>query len=63
MDGETGEANARQWRYWNEIVGPRWVASPGFRERRNKESLALLLGAWGLPAAKAFWRSAVESVR
>ena len=29
--------------YWNTVAGPRWVASPGFRERRNQESLALLL--------------------
>jgi ubiquinone/menaquinone biosynthesis C-methylase UbiE len=27
----------------NTTAGPRWVASPGFRERRNQESLALLL--------------------
>jgi len=38
-----GDPNEAQRRYWNEIAGPRWVASPGFRERRNQESLALLL--------------------
>ena len=53
MDGETGEANARQRRYWNEIAGPRWVASPGFRERRNQESLALLLGRLGLTGGES----------
>jgi SAM-dependent methyltransferase len=29
--------------YWNTVAGPRWVAGQGFRERRNQESLALLL--------------------
>ena len=53
MDGETGEANARQRRYWNEIAGPRWVAAPGFRERRNQESLALLLGRLGLTGGES----------
>ena len=48
MPGETADANARQRRYWNEIAGPRWVAAPGFRERRNQESLALLLARLGL---------------
>src|SRR5205807_1801461 len=37
------DANAAQRRYWNTVAGPRWVASPGFRERRNQESLVLLL--------------------
>ena len=53
MDGETGEANARQRRYWNEIAGPRWVAAPGFRERRNQESLALLLARLGLTGGES----------
>jgi SAM-dependent methyltransferase len=35
--------NDAQRRYWNEVAGPRWVAGQGFRERRNQESLALLL--------------------
>jgi ubiquinone/menaquinone biosynthesis C-methylase UbiE len=43
MAGEALDANAAQCRYWNTVAGPRWVASPGFRERRNQESLALLL--------------------
>jgi len=43
MAGEALDANAAQRRYWNTVAGPRWVASPGFRERRNQESLALLL--------------------
>src|SRR5437868_7748922 len=42
------DANAAQRRYWNTVAGPRWVASPGFRERRNQESLALLLARLGL---------------
>ncbi|HJU16451.1 MAG TPA: methyltransferase domain-containing protein [Stellaceae bacterium] len=37
------DANAAQRRYWNTVAGPRWVAAPEFRERRNQESLALLL--------------------
>jgi SAM-dependent methyltransferase len=37
------EANDAQRRYWNEVAGPRWVAGQGFRERRNEESLGLLL--------------------
>jgi SAM-dependent methyltransferase len=37
------EANDAQRRYWNKVAGPRWVAGQGFRERRNQESLALLL--------------------
>ncbi len=37
------DANEAQRRYWNEVAGPRWVAGQGFRERRNLESLALLL--------------------
>jgi len=41
------DANAAQRRYWNTVAGPRWVASPGFRERRNQESLALLLARLG----------------
>jgi SAM-dependent methyltransferase len=42
------DANAAMRRYWNTVAGPRWVASPGFRERRNQESLALLLARLGL---------------
>jgi len=48
MAGEALEANAAQRRYWNTVAGPRWVATPGFRERRNQESLALLLAHLGL---------------
>jgi SAM-dependent methyltransferase len=43
MSGEVQDANQAQRRYWNTVAGPRWVASPGFRERRNQESLTLLL--------------------
>lgn len=48
MAEEAVDANAVQRRYWNTVAGPRWVASPGFRERRNQESLALLLAHLGL---------------
>jgi len=36
-------ANEAMRHYWNTVAGPRWVAGEGFRERRNQESLALLL--------------------
>jgi SAM-dependent methyltransferase len=53
MAGEALDANAAQRRYWNTVAGPRWVASPGFRERRNQESLALLLGRLGLTGGES----------
>jgi SAM-dependent methyltransferase len=53
MAGEALEANAAQRRYWNTVAGPRWVAAPGFRERRNQESLALLLGLLGLTGGES----------
>jgi SAM-dependent methyltransferase len=43
MTAQAPDANEAQRHYWNTVAGPRWVASPGFRERRNQESLALLL--------------------
>ena len=43
MAEEAFDTNAAMRRYWNTVAGPRWVASPGFRERRNQEGLALLL--------------------
>lgn len=43
MPDETLDANAEMRRYWNRVAGPRWVADPGFRERRNQESNAMLL--------------------
>jgi len=43
MTEEAADANAAWRRYWNNVAGPRWVAAPGFRERRNQESVALLL--------------------
>jgi SAM-dependent methyltransferase len=43
MSNNISDANEAQRHYWNTVAGPRWVASPGFRERRNQESLALLL--------------------
>ena len=43
MAEEALEANAAMRRYWNTVAGPRWVATPGFRERRNQESTALML--------------------
>jgi SAM-dependent methyltransferase len=48
MAGEALDANAAQRRYWNAVAGPRWVAAPGFRERRNQESIALLLARLGI---------------
>lgn len=53
MAGEALDANAAQRRYWNTVAGPRWVAAPGFRERRNQESLALLLGRLGLTGGES----------
>src|SRR5437773_12348828 len=53
MTGEATDANAAQRRYWNTVAGPRWVASPGFRERRNQESLALLLARLGLVGSES----------
>jgi ubiquinone/menaquinone biosynthesis C-methylase UbiE len=43
MTESVSDPNEVQRHYWNTIAGPRWVASPGFRERRNQESLSLLL--------------------
>lgn len=48
MVDEAVDANAVQRCYWNTVAGPRWVADPGFRERRNQESVALLLARLGL---------------
>jgi SAM-dependent methyltransferase len=53
MAGEALDANAAQRRYWNTVAGPRWVASPGFRERRNQESLALLMARLGLTGGES----------
>jgi SAM-dependent methyltransferase len=47
MAEEALDANAAQRRYWNTVAGPRWVAAPGFRERRNQESTGLLLARLG----------------
>ena len=47
------DANAAQRRYWNTVAGPRWVASPGFRERRNQESLGLLMERLGLSGGES----------
>jgi ubiquinone/menaquinone biosynthesis C-methylase UbiE len=43
MTNNSTDANEAQKHYWNTVAGPRWVANPGFRERRNQESLKLLL--------------------
>ena len=53
MAEEARDANAAMRRYWNTVAGPRWVASPGFRERRNQESLALLLARLGLAGGES----------
>jgi SAM-dependent methyltransferase len=53
MAAEALDANAAQRRYWNTVAGPRWVATPGFRERRNQESLALLVARLGLTGGES----------
>ena len=53
MADQALDANAAQRRYWNTVAGPRWVASPGFRERRNQESLALLLAHLNLTGGES----------
>lgn len=53
MAGEASDANAAMRRYWNTVAGPRWAADPGARERRNRESLALLLARIGDVAGKS----------
>jgi SAM-dependent methyltransferase len=53
MGAEPVDANAAQRRYWNTVAGPRWVAAPGFRERRNQESLALLVARLGLAGGES----------
>ena len=53
MAAEALDANAAQRRYWNTVAGPRWVATPGFRERRNQESLALLLARLGIAGGES----------
>ena len=45
MVTEARDPNEAQRDYWNKVAGPRWVSSPGFRERRNQESLGLLLAS------------------
>jgi len=46
-------ANEAMRHYWNTVAGPRWVAGQGFRERRNQESLALLLGCLRLTGGES----------
>src|SRR5712671_3805412 len=53
MAEEVLDANAAQRRYWNTVAGPRWVAAPGFRERRNQESTALLLARLGITGGES----------
>ncbi len=53
MTGEAQEANEAMRHYWNTVAGPRWVASPGFRERRNQESLELLLACLRLAGGES----------
>ena len=43
MSDAAGDANAAMRDYWNQVAGPRWAAAPEARERRNRESIALLL--------------------
>lgn len=53
MIEKDGDANAVQRRYWNSVIGPRWAADPGARERRNRESLALLLARLSLAGGES----------
>ena len=53
MTAEVPNANEAMRHYWNTVAGPRWVASPGFRERRNHESLALLLACLRLTGGES----------
>jgi SAM-dependent methyltransferase len=53
MEGQAVDVNAAQRRYWNTVAGPRWAAAPEFRERRNQESLALLLARLGLAGGES----------
>ncbi|MGA3003271.1 MAG: methyltransferase domain-containing protein [Acetobacteraceae bacterium] len=53
MTSNVTDANEAQKHYWNTVAGPRWVASPGFRERRNQESLALLLDRLGVTGGES----------
>jgi SAM-dependent methyltransferase len=53
MTVDVAGANEAQHHYWNKVAGPRWVANPGFRERRNQESLALLLACLRLTGGES----------
>lgn len=53
MVTEARDPNEAQRDYWNRVAGPRWVASPGFRERRNQESLGLLLSSLRLKGGES----------
>jgi SAM-dependent methyltransferase len=53
MTGELPDANQAMRRYWNKVAGPRWVAGQGFRERRNQESLTLLLACLRLTGGES----------
>jgi SAM-dependent methyltransferase len=53
MAEEVVEPNSAWRHYWNTVAGPRWVATPGFRERRNQESLALLLARLGIAGGES----------
>ena len=48
MSDAARDANAAMRDYWNTVAGPRWAAAPEARERRNRESIALLLDRLGL---------------
>jgi SAM-dependent methyltransferase len=53
MTEELPDANQAMRHYWNQVAGPRWVAGQGFRERRNQESLALLLSCLRLTGGES----------
>jgi SAM-dependent methyltransferase len=53
MTEELPDANHAMRHYWNQVAGPRWVSGQGFRERRNQESLALLLSCLRLTGGES----------
>lgn len=53
MADQAVDANAEMRRYWNTVAGPRWAAAPGSRERRNRESIDLLLARLGLKGGES----------
>jgi SAM-dependent methyltransferase len=53
MASEALDANAAWRHHWNTVVGPRWAAAPELRERRNQQSLVLLLARLGISGGES----------